>query len=459
MAYGANRYNPSGWSDGFNGTRDAIRGYQQDNELAAAQDDPGLSSMLSLNGQSEGGGIQAPGGAPGMPGMPSPDPGLALAQRQAAVYRKFGNTDQADKVMQAQAQLGLTNVQTREGAALADQNEMKATTLRKGNARQDDIDAIERDVASKASTLGIDGSTLDGGLQMNKMRVKALLDKGYFDHAKIASDNAVTMQGNALKSQTAERQVASNDIVNASRMGRLTPELVSSFHDKFVPDGTTAKSVTVNKDGGFTMVTIDKLNGNESTQTVKGGELPNLFGMLGSADSAGAITAQLAAKSKADLERAQASHANASAGSASAMADRTRAATKQDGLDNAFSNNVRQARFNQNLPGPASESDNAYVGAADDASASRRNAAGEAKKPWSFLKDPMGNITGRTNGATGEVEVLDEKTGKFTPRGDGPSPAVGAASNIAKPASKADYDALPKGSSYIDPTGRQRVKS
>lgn len=402
MAATFNRYNPAGWADGFNATRDAIQGYQQDQALAnieqngppgqppnvvgqriaAGQSPIGLGDLngqgdMSAQGQPMGAG--SPIGDAASTGMPinysqmpqSIDPGLAMAQARASAMRQYGNPDGANKELQAYSNLGLSNAQTEADKARTAGQTIKNTGDQAKLTQNAALNQIDQQVGQQLQDKGIDPTTPDGALAAGKLRVDALTKAGHWDAAQAASANMVKTQGDVLNAQTNDRASAANNIVLAAKGGKLTPALVSQFHDQYVPDGTTTKSVVMNGDGGFTLTTQDPA-GNTSTQTVKGADVPNLYATLGSPSAAATIVGQLAQAAKDKLTAAQTNSANASAGHSAASAANVRQQTAQSATLNARDNSVWNARVHQNMDGPPTEADNALVGAADDAAVSKR---------------------------------------------------------------------------------------
>lgn len=385
---GYNKYNSPGWDAGFSSMQDALENYQKNKDLAdnATAPDPtvdpgqnlGLISVANPNNngpqQSEADGgervdqpdVMVPNPA-AQPGLSNVDPVAVAAKRTAVranIYRKYGEDGEADKLLDNNASLGLKTSQARSASSAADMEDLKA-----GDARS--VNDANQDVAQQVKAAGIDTSTPDGGMRANQLLVNALYKRGQPGAAKLASDQQLAMQTNSVKSQTEQRQVAANAIVNASRAGNLTSDLVSQFHDQFIPDGSTVKSTKMNSDGGFSMVLADS-NGKESTQTVPGGKIADMYGMLGSADSAGYITAQLAAQSKLAVDKAAIAAHNASAGYSSALTAGAKQHNAQGAIENARGNDLWASRVAENSPEGSTDAQWAQIEASDDANISRR---------------------------------------------------------------------------------------
>lgn len=407
---GYNKYNSPGWAEGFNSTRDALQNYEKDKELAADADAPdptdptvdpgknlGLISVANPNNmgpqQSEADGGErvdlpnvmapAPAAAPGLANAPPTTASAAAAsaakaQRRATIYRRYGDDGEADKLLSNDASLGLVSAQTRGATAAADLGETHATDARRTSADAQAINDVNKSVAQQIKDAGIDTSTAEGGIKANKLRQDGLIKAGQFGEAKIAGEQLLSMQTNAVKSQTESRQVAANAIVMASRAGTLTADSLGAFHDEFIPDGAKVRSTTMNKDGGFTMILADS-NGKESTQTVAGKDMSNMYGMLGSADASAAIVAQLKAKGEQDLNAAHIVSLKAAAGASGAAAAHSNAqtadirqTTAQKAIENKRGNDLQAAREAENSEAGSTDEQYARIGAADDANVSWR---------------------------------------------------------------------------------------
>lgn len=177
----------------------------------------------------------------------------------ADVFGKFGKPEDAIRMRQ----------QITQSEQMEKQGKLTDLQIEEANRRNDSANKLKEADAEVASFIKNRVKFDESGqpMQMSdddfvmagKQRVFSLANRGLFNEAQQAGREAMDFAAKKIQAETNERAVAVRDAVARAMNGDYAQAM--AVYNKFIPDGSTATGVKVNKDGTITMDRTSAVDG------------------------------------------------------------------------------------------------------------------------------------------------------------------------------------------------------
>lgn len=240
-------------------------------------------------------------------------------------------------------------------------------------------------------------------VKLNKLRTFELANRGLFDNALQAAREGMQYAANKIALEESQRKAAVRDAVAAAGMGDFSRAL--EVYNKFVPDGSRATKIVQNKDGSLTVERVSDVDGTPlPSGTFK--NLDHLVSAISSLGDSKALINYVERTFKHDIESRRLDIMRGQLAVAQAAESRAKA---KDERQQKREEEAAQALADMDAAERAGDVQ-AYN------SARRRAIAAGVKldKPtneYTANVDNLGMTVTRLNKATGQMEIIDPKTG------------------------------------------------
>lgn len=271
-----------------------------------------------------------------------------------------------------------------------------------------EVDGALRTWGEKNIQKGEDGAPVlndDTMINLGKMRVFELGRRGLYDDALKTAQESMQYATRKIQAEQVERQAAVRDAVASVGMGDYSKAM--EVYNRFVPDGSKASNVKANKDGTFTIERVSAVDGTPlSAGTFK--NVDQFVSTLNGLADSNALTAYIDRTFKHDIESRRLGIEDGKLGVAQQAEARAKGKDERDSM--------RQELVAKGLADFAAAED---AGDAKGMSAARRAIlanGGKIDRPnneFTATTDSMGMNVTRTNKATGQVDIIDTKTGSM----------------------------------------------